>query len=304
MPDLFRSFNSFLKEKFNLKKIRKIPLNAGFSCPNKNGKFSTTGCIFCDAYGSGPVRTFNWSISEQIEYFITKNPNIKYLAYFQAHTNTYGSEKDFQNKVSNIFNYQEIIGLFVGTRPDSISSQMYGVFEGLKNKTYLSVELGLQSSHEKSLKYLNRNHTYKQFLNTFNKLKKMNIDVVVHLIIGIPGENRHDMLETIKAMNKLKPTGIKFHLLHILKNTRLHEEYKRDKIKLLSQPEYVELIVYLLENLHPDIVIHRLTGEREKDLFVAPAWALNKTAVINSIKTKMNQLNTFQGKQYSIDNYQ
>ena len=296
MNELYYSFNTFLKRKFNNQKVRKIPINAGFSCPNKDGKLSDKGCIFCDRFGSGPVKTYNLSIFEQIEQFIKDHPGVKYIAYYQAHTNTYAPYEELRKKFEIAFSFEDIVGIFIGTRPDSIEDEVYPFFEELGNRTYLSVELGLQSIHLKSLDFLNRNHSYKQFLDTFQKLKQMNVDVVVHLIVGIPGETKQDMLETVMEMNRLKPAGIKFHLMHVLRETPLYDLFKRERFELLQKEEYVNLIVYLLERLDPSIVIHRLTGERDKELFYAPEWALNKADVINSIKSKMKKLNTFQGK--------
>ena len=296
MNELYYSFNTFLRHKFNNQKVRKIPINAGFSCPNKDSKLSDKGCIFCDRFGSGPVKAYNLSVFEQIEKFIKDHPKVKYIAYYQAHTNTYASVEELRKKIEIVFNFKDIVGVFIGTRPDSIKDEVYPFLEELNNRTYLSVELGLQSIHLKSLNFLNRNHSYKQFLDTFQKLKHMNIDVIVHLIVGIPGETKQDMLETVKEMNRLKPAGIKLHLMHVLKGTSLYDLYKRGRFKLLQREEYVNLIVYLLEHLDSSIVIHRLTGERDKELFYAPEWALNKADIINSIRSKMKELNTFQGK--------
>jgi radical SAM protein (TIGR01212 family) len=296
MNELYYSFNTFLRHKFNNQKIRKIPINAGFLCPNKDGKLSDKGCIFCDRFGSGPVKTYNLSVFEQIEKFIKAHPEVKYIAYYQAHTNTYASVEELRKKFEIVFDFKDIVGVFIGTRPDSIKDEVYPFLEELNNRTFLSVELGLQSIHLKSLDFLNRNHSYRQFLDTFQKLKHMNIDVIVHLIVGVPGETKQDMLETIREMNRLKPAGIKFHLMHVLKGTSLYDLYKKGRFKLLQKEEYVNLIVYLLEHLDSSIVIHRLTGERDKELFYAPEWALNKTDIINSIRSKMKELNTFQGK--------
>jgi radical SAM protein (TIGR01212 family) len=296
MDEPYKSFNSLLREKFNYRKVIKIPVNAGFLCPNKNGKLSETGCVFCDAYGSGPIKSFDMSISAQIEKYIKNHPGCKYIAYYQAHSNTYAPVSELKQKYEIIFNYEDIVGLFIGTRPDCIADEVYPLLERLNEKTYLSVELGLQSIHAGSLRYLNRNHTYENFLETFSKLKDRNIDVVVHLIIGVPGENNKKMLDTVTEMNRIKPAGIKFHLLHILDNSPLHEEFKKEKLRLLEMEEYTCLMALLLENLDPEIVIHRLTGERDREIFIAPRWAQRKINVINSIKAKMKKRNTYQGR--------
>lgn len=305
MQERYNSFNSFLRNKFKGLKIRKIPINAGFHCPNKNESSGQLGqgCIFCDVFGSGPIKGFNLSITEQIKAFIGEHnhgnqKDLKYIAYYQAHSNTSAPVKVLREKYEIIFDFPEIIGLFIGTRPDAIAPEVYPLLEELNRRTYLTVELGLQSIHAQSLQFLNRNHTYEQFLDTFDQLKRRNIATLVHLITGIPVETQADMLETIKEMNRLKPVGIKFHLLHVLKNTRLYDMYQHGEIKLLEKDAYVNLVVRLLEHLDPDIIIHRLTGERDKELFHAPQWAMNKNEVIQSIRATMEDRDTFQGKFY------
>lgn len=300
MNDSYNSLSDFLKKKFPGQKILKIPLNAGFACPNRDGSISWKGCVFCDQYAAGPVRTAGWPIEQQIETFMAAHPGKKYIAYFQSHSNTYGSISDLKCKYEIVFNYENIVGLSIGTRPDIISNPVLFLLEEFNQRLYVTIELGLQSIHESSLKFLNRNHSYPQFLETFQKLQSVNIDTVVHLIVGIPGESRENMLATIEEMNRLKPQGIKFHLLHILKDTALHRQYLQTPFPLLTQEEYTELIVFLLDHLDPDIVIHRLTAEREKEIFVAPEWALNKPAVLNSIRLKMKQADAFQGRHYVI----
>jgi hypothetical protein len=301
MDDPYKSFNSFLRERFNNQKVRKIPVNAGFLCPNKDGKLSKRGCVFCDAYGAGPIKSFDLSISGQIERYIGSHPGCKYIAYYQAHSNTYAPVADLRKRYEIVFKYKDIVGLFIGTRPDCIADEVYPLLEELNKRTYLSLELGLQSIHARSLQYLNRNHTYPKFSETFSKLKERNIDVVVHLIIGIPGESQADMLATVKEMNRLKPAGVKFHLLHILASTPLFSDYKNGAFRLLEMAEYIDLVILLLEHLDPEIVIHRLTGERDREIFVAPLWALRKIDVINSLKSKMKERQTYQGRLVNSD---
>ncbi|MCX6581503.1 MAG: TIGR01212 family radical SAM protein [Candidatus Aminicenantes bacterium] len=301
MQDRYNSFNAFLRKKFKGRKIRKIPINAGFPCPNKNGALSGAGCIFCDTFGSGPIKSFELPIADQIQAFIgaRERGEVNYIAYYQAHSNTYAPVEVLREKYEIIFAFPQIVGLFIGTRPDAIAPEVYPLLEELNKRTYLTVELGLQSIHARGLRFLNRNHTYAQFLDTFQQLKERNIPVVVHLIIGIPGETPADMLETVKEMNRLKPAGVKFHLLHVLKNTPLFDMYQRGEFKLLEQGAYVDLVVTLLEHLDPGIVIHRLTGERDKEIFYAPQWALDKNEVIRAIRKTMEDRDTFQGKSFN-----
>jgi radical SAM protein (TIGR01212 family) len=298
MNELFNSFRSFLKKKYPDFKILKIPINAGFSCPNRDGHFSKAGCVFCDRFASGPIHSASWSINKQIEFFIRNHPHKKYIAYFQSHSNTYGPVSELKRKYESIFNYDDIIGLFIGTRPDAIAPSAFSLLEKLNRRIYLTVELGLQSIHGRSLLLLNRNHSYGQFLSTFQELKTRKIDTVVHLIIGIPGETRQQMLETVLEMNKLKPAGVKFHLMHVLKDTELYRRYIQTPFPLLTQEEYTDIVSDLLEYLDPDIVVHRLTAERDKEIFFAPEWALNKLAVLASLSVKMKKNGSFQGKNF------
>jgi radical SAM protein (TIGR01212 family) len=295
MDEPFHSFPGFLRNKFPGFKVLKIPINAGLSCPNRDGTLSKAGCIFCDRYASGPIRTASWPIDRQIESYIRHHPGLKYIAYFQSHCNTYGPVPELRRKYEIIFRYRDIVGLSIGTRPDAIPEPVFSLLEKMSQRIYLSVELGLQSIHEESLLLLNRNHSYLQFLQAFNELKHRGIDVVIHLIIGIPGETRRHMLETIAAMNRLKPAGVKLHLLHVLKDTELHSRYLRSPFPLLEQEKYTDIIVDLLEHLDPQIVVHRLSADREKDIFIAPRWALNKASVLNSIRAKMMARGSRQG---------
>ncbi len=299
MNELFNSFNGFLKKRFPGLKISKIPINAGFSCPNRDGTLSRKGCIFCDRFASGPIHTASWSIEKQIEFYMRNHPQKKYIAYFQSHSNTYGPVRELKQKYESVFHYEDIVGLFIGTRPDTISLPAFALLETLSRRIYLTVELGLQSIHAQSLLYLNRNHTYGQFLNTFHELKSREIETVVHLIVGIPGETREHMRQTIAAMNQLKPAGIKLHLLHVLKDTELYDRYNKSPFPLLGQEEYSDIVAELLEYLDPDIVVHRLSAEREKELFFAPEWALNKLAVLRSIHEKLKTRGSYQGIKYN-----
>jgi len=296
MNEPFHSFRNFIKEKFPGGRVLKIPIAAGLSCPNRDGSLSDKGCIFCDRYASGPVRTAAWTIEQQIEAYMRRHPGRRYLAYFQSHCNTTGPVDELKRKYEIIFKYEDVIGLFIGTRPDAIAPPVYSLLEALSRRTYLAVELGLQSIHSRSLSLLNRNHTFRQFEEAFLELRARELDVIVHLIIGIPGETIVDMRETIAAMNALRPSGIKLHLFHVLRNTELHARHVRSPIPLLSRDEYTDIVIDLLERLDPGIVIHRLTAEREREIFVAPLWALDKTAVLRSIREKLKARETRQGR--------
>ena len=296
MDEPFHSFSAFLKHKFPGSKVLKIPIDAGFSCPNRDGTLSSAGCIFCDRYAAGPVATAGWTIERQITTHIRRYPARKFIAYFQSYCNTYGAVPELRRKYGTVFGYKEIVGLFIGTRPDALPGPVLDLLQDMGRRIYLCVELGLQTVHARSLALLNRNHTYEQFEKSFHELRARKIDVVVHLIVGIPGETLEDMRATITAMNVLQPAGVKFHLLHVLKDTELQAQHSGSPLPLLSQEGYADIISDLLERLDPAIVIHRLTADRERGLFIAPLWALNKPAVLNSIRNKMKLKKTFQGR--------
>ncbi len=295
MKDCFYSFSSFMREKFNGEKVRKIPVNAGFECPNKSGELSTKGCIFCDEFSSGPLTYCGESVEAQIERYINRYKDVKYIAYFQSNTNTAAPVELLKKTFLKPLEYDDIVGVFIGTRPDAIRDEVYPLLEELNERLYLSVDIGLQSIHQKSIDYLNRNHSYETFLDTFYKLKSRNIDTVVHLILGIPGETEGDIMASVREMNRLKPRGVKLHMLHVLKNTELEILYNEGKVPLYGKEEYIELIIKVLEHLNPEIVVHRLTGERDSEIFVAPEWALKKGDTVNHIRNRMNQLETYQG---------
>jgi hypothetical protein len=296
MNEPFYSFNAFLKEKFPGGRVAKIPIAAGLSCPNRDGTISNQGCTFCDRYASGPMRTASWPIERQIEDYIEKHPGCRYIAYFQSHCNTTGPVAELKRKYETVFRYREIVGLFIGTRPDAIAPPVFSLLEATSRRIYLAVELGLQSVHNRSLVLLNRNHTYERFERTFRELKGLGLDVIVHLIVGIPGETLAHMRATIAAMNALKPAGIKLHLFHVLRGTALHAQHARSPLPLLRQEEYTDIVIDLLERLDPAIVIHRLSADREREIFVAPSWALNKVAVLRGIEAKMRSLGMRQGR--------
>lgn len=296
MNEPYYSFRAYLQEKFPASRVLKIPIDAGLGCPNRDGTLSRDGCIFCDRYGSGPIRQEFWPIERQIESFLHRHPGKKFIAYYQSHCNTTGPVAELRKKYEIVFRYTDIVGLYVGTRPDAIAPPVHSLLAEMGKRIYLAVELGLQSIHRQSLLWLNRNHSYKQFVETFRELKSRRLDVIVHLIIGIPGETIDHMRATIAAMNDLKPSGVKFHLLHVLRGTRLHDHYVRAPFPLLKREEYADILVDLLENLDPGIVVHRLTGERQKELFVAPLWAMDKVGFLRFIGEKMRALGAYQGK--------
>jgi len=296
----FNTLNEYYRTIFKAK-VYKIPLNGDFTCPNRDGSISYKGCIFCSEKGSGDFAgDKNDTLEKQ---FITlknimknKWANGKYIAYFQANTNTYGSIEKLHNLYEEALGLDEnIVGLSIATRPDCLPDDILDYLEDLNNRTYLTIELGLQSIHEKSLKFINRGHDLNTFILAVDKLRKRNINVVVHIINGLPNETKTDMIETAKLLNTLDIQGVKIHMLFIQKNTELAYYYNKHPFDLLKLEEYVDIVINQLEVLNDSIIIHRLTGDAPRDQLIAPKWTLKKFVVANEIDKLMKKNNTYQG---------
>lgn len=292
----YHTLNYFYKTKFN-SKVFKVSLNGNFSCPNfKNGN----GCIFC-SHGSGDfagnkeddlVTQFN-EVKTMME---KKWPHAKYIGYFQANTNTYAPLDILKEKYENILKLPNVIGLSIATRCDAISDECLDYLEDLSKRTFLTIELGLQSMHDKTLKLINRGHDLKSFDECVKKLKQRNINVVVHIINGLPFETKDMMLATVKYLNSLKIDGIKIHMLHVLKNTELEKLYNETHFHILTKEEYIDIVCDELELLNEKIVIHRITGDPTKEDLIEPTWLLKKFCVLNDIDKEMVRRNSYQGK--------
>lgn len=285
-------------------RVFKVSLNGGFSCPNfKNG----TGCIFCSAKGSGDfagnkeddlLTQFN-TIKEKLN---NKWPDTKYIAYFQANTNTYAPVNVLKKKFEEVLTFPNVVGINIGTRPDAITDECLEYLEDLSKRTFLTIELGLQSMHNDTLKLINRGHDLACFDKCVNRLRKRKINVVVHIINGLPYETKEMMMDTIRYLNKLDIQGIKIHMLHVLKNTKLESFYKETNFHLLSKEEYVNIVCNQIEELNENIVIHRLTGDGAKDDLIAPLWTLKKVSVLNDIDKELKKRGAYQGFNKSILN--
>ncbi len=293
----YHTLNYYYKNKYG-KKTFKVSLNGNFSCPNKekNGH----GCIFCSRLGSGDFAgNQNEDLITQFtkikEIMEKKWPNSYYIGYFQANTNTYAPLNELKEKYETILKIPNVIGLNIATRSDAISLECYDYLEELNKKTNLTIELGLQSIHEKTLKLINRGHDLKNFEKAVKELQKRNIEVVVHIINGLPGETKEDMLETVKYLNNLKVDGLKIHMLHIIKDTDLADYYQQHKFHILTKEEYIDIVISQLELLNPQIVIHRITGDPKKEDLITPTWLLKKFCVLNDIDKEMVKRNTYQG---------
>ncbi len=294
----YHTLDYFYKHKFGTK-VFKISLNGGFSCPNIDGTVGTKGCIYCSRLGSGEfagkssddlIKQFN-----DIKNIMTKKWKGLYIGYFQARTNTYAPLSELKQKYETILKQKDVIGLSIATRPDSITEECLDYLEELNKKTFLTVELGLQTIHEKTTKLINRCHTLECFTEMVKKQRKRNINVVVHIINGLPYETKEMMIETIKYINKLDIQGIKIHMLHIIKNTDLETMYKEKPFHILTKEEYVDIVCDQLELLRPEIVINRITGDPKKEDLIEPSWLLKKFCVLNEIDKELVRRNSYQG---------
>lgn len=295
----YHTLDYYYKNRFH-EKVFKVSLNAGFSCPNIDGKVGYGGCIYCSKTGSGEFAG-NKEDSLEKQFLEIKNmmlkkwPKAKYIGYFQARTNTYAPVNELKKMYEKILNQENVIGLNIATRPDAISDECLDYLEELNKKTYLTIELGLQTIKEETTKLINRCHSLQCFEDMVKKLRERNIDVVVHIINGLPYETKKDMLNTVKYLNKLDIQGIKIHMLSITKDTPIEKMYQEEKFKLLSKEEYVDIVVDQLELLREEIVIHRITGDPKLDELIEPTWLTKKFCVLNDIDKEMVRRDTYQG---------
>ena len=296
----YHTLDYFYKHKFN-SKVCKISLNANFSCPNIDGTKGYGGCIYCSKLGSGEYAgKLGDSIEKQFQdvkkIYDKKWPNAKYIAYFQARTNTYAPVEKLKEIYEKALKEENVIGLNIATRSDSITDECLNYLEELNKKTYLTIELGLQTIKEETAKLINRCNSLDNFKNMVLELRKRNIDVVVHIINGLPYETKEDMIETVKYLNKLDIQGINIHMLSVRKDTQLEKMYKQEKFHILSKEEYIDIVIEQLENLGEEIVIHRITGDPKIDDLIEPKWLCKKFCVLNDIDKEMVERNSYQGK--------
>jgi len=298
----YYSFNSYLKQTFG-EKVYKISLNGGFTCPNRDGTLGTRGCIFCSEGGSGDfapdaVLPIGEQIEEGIRMIRQKTDASKYIAYFQAFTNTYAPYEKLHSLFYDAILRQEIVGLAVGTRPDCLPPDGLELLDELNQIKPVFVELGLQTIHEKTAQFIRRGYPLSCFEQAVKALHDLGINVVVHLILGLPGETEEMMLESVRYLNQLPVNGVKFSLLHVLKHTDLGALYEKHPFPVYELDDYVDLVIRCIEELREDIVIHRLTGDGPRDLLIAPRWTLNKRKVLNEIARRMKETGSRQGKRF------
>lgn len=300
----YYSLDYYFKEKYN-SKVFKVALNGNFTCPNRDGTISNKGCTFCSDSGSGDFAgnkndSLEIQFKEIKEIMLKKWPNSKYIAYFQANTNTYAPIKKLKELYEKAINLDEnIVAIDIATRPDSINLETLNYLEELNKRKKVIIELGLQTIHQETAILINRGYKLDVFEKTVNELRLRNIEIVVHIINGLPSENKEMMLKTIKYLNKLDIQGIKIHSLYILKGSLIANDYLENKFKILSLEEYVDIVCEQLAILRNDIVIHRINGDAPKNLLIEPKWSLKKLVVMNEIDKEMKRRNYYQGIKYN-----
>lgn len=295
----YRLFSEHLKEKFG-GRIQKISIDAGFSCPNRGGTRHLSGCLFCDPGGSGATGIErDFSVAQQLErgkeVMVRKYGARRFIAYFQPFSNTWASPDRLRSLYDEALGVDGVVGLAVGTRPDCLPPEVLDLLAEYHRRTYFWLELGLQSSHDATLAFLRRGHDYAAFLAAYEAARERGLRVCVHVILGLPGEEREKMLATAREMARLRVNGIKIHLLHVLRGTPLGDLYARGGVRVLEQTEYVRLAADFIEHLHPGTLIHRLTGDGPRELLLAPLWSLNKWEVLNAIDDELERRDTRQG---------
>lgn len=296
----YYTLNYYLNKRFN-SKVFKVALNGGFTCPNRDGKVSTRGCIFCSPSGSGDFAgnrndPLNIQFNSVKDIIHLKWPNAKYIAYFQANTNTYGPIEKLRKIFYEAINLNpDIVALSIATRPDCLDEEVLELLNEINKSIPVWVELGLQTIHEETATFINRGYKLNVFEEAVKNLRKINIEVIVHIINGLPNETKEMMLDTVKYLNNFDIQGIKIHSLFILNNTPLGELYTKEKFKILSLEEYVDITTEQLALLDKNIVIHRINGDAPKDDLIEPIWSLKKLVVMNEIDKMMKQKNYYQG---------
>ena len=298
----YYTLDYFYKHKFN-SKVFKVSLDMGLTCPNIDGTVGIGGCIYCKN-GSGDFagdrkKPLKEQFDEIKNMMLKKWPNSKYIAYFQSNTNTYAPLDFLKKNFEEVIKYEKVVGLSIGTRPDSITLEVMDYLEDLSKRTYLTVELGLQTIHDKTSKFINRCHTLECFKDCVKELRKRGINVVVHIINGLPYETKEMMIETVKYLNKLDIQGIKIHMLSIVKDTKLNIIYKEKPFHILTKEEYVDIVCEQLEYLREDIVINRITGDPKREDLVEPDWLVKKFCVMNDIDKEMKKRDIYQGDKTS-----
>ncbi len=295
----YQTWNYYLQQRFH-HKVYKVPLNGGFTCPNRDGKVAIGGCTFCSNSGSGDFIAKEEDLLKQFELgrimMEKKWPNGKAIAYFQSFTNTYGPLKKIKACIDPFLKRDDIVAISIATRADCLEDDVIEYLQSCTKIKEIWVELGLQTIHDQTADRINRGHSYADFLHGVNKLKQTNCKICVHLMNGLPDETKEMMIQTAKEVGKLDIHAVKIHMLHLIKGTKMEQEYQQDPFPILTREEYVDIVIGQLEVLPKEIIIQRLTGDGVLESLVAPHWTIKKTIVLNEIDKEMVRRDTWQGK--------
>jgi radical SAM protein (TIGR01212 family) len=295
----YYDLKSFWLNRFG-SRVYKLPIDAGFTCPNRDGTVSRGGCIYCDGRGSklrqiGPLPSVAEQIRRGKEYYKRNKNAGKFIAYFQTFTNTYAPIDKLRELYDEALGEEDVIGLSIGTRPDCAPDSIIDLLQGYAMKSHIWLELGLQSIHDRTLRLINRGHSAATFLDALHRLSGSNIHICTHIIVGLPGETREDILETARAIATLPIHGIKIHALLALRGTVVGDLYEKGEIAMFNRDDYVKTVSDILEILPPEMVIQRLTADGYRDIFLGPKWAVNKMEVLNAIDKELEGRDTYQG---------
>ena len=298
----YRDLKGFWRNLFGCN-VYKLPIDAGFTCPNRDGSASTGGCIYCDGRGSrlrqaGPLPSVGEQIHRGKAYYAKHRQAKKFIVYFQTFTNTYGPIDQLKRLYDEALAEEDVIGLSVGTRPDCVPDDVISLLENYTKDFHVWLELGLQSVHDKTLQFINRGHAADIFLDAVRRASGGKLHICTHIIVGLPGETREEIIETARVLATLPIHGIKIHALLALKGTNMGDLYEQGKITLMEKEDYVQTVCDILEILPPEMVIQRLTADGYRDIFLAPTWAINKMDVLNAIDGELDKRDTYQGIYY------
>lgn len=301
----YYSYNYFLRQKFG-QRVQKVSVDAGFTCPNVDGSVAVGGCTFCDNRSFSPSRRVRRQdildqISDGIRRLQTRYTCDQFIAYFQPATNTYAPVEKLRALYERAREHPQIVGLAIGTRPDCVPDDVLDLLEEIGRRTYLSVEYGVQTIHDRSLDWMNRGHHYDAFLDAMERSRDRGFEICVHVILGLPGESASDMLATAREMARLKPDAVKIHNLYAVKNTPLAEQVERGEVTLMERAEYVRTLIDFLELLPPDMVVERISGDAPPDYFVGPSWCLDKPGVLLALREELARRDTCQGMRWNAE---
>ena len=305
----YRDFSEFLTQRFPFK-VQKISINAGFTCPNRDGSKGRGGCTYCNnqsfspGYGK-PTKSISEQLADGINFFSHKYPEMKYLAYFQSYTNTYDSVEKLIDMYEEALAYPDVVGIIIGTRPDCMPDELLDYFAELNKKTFVLIEYGVESTLNKTLERVNRQHTWEESVEVITRTAEREVPVGVHLILGLPGETDEDILSHAVEISKLPLTTVKLHQLQIIRGTAMAKEFRLlpESFHLFGLEEYVDLCVDFAERLNPDFYIERFASQSPKSLLIAPDWGLKNYELTEKVKKRFKGKNTFQGKLHSHKNH-